>query len=559
MSPLNPQQPVPSPIHVSVNNVRAKKTPPSKKQASSDNAEQLDLISLEKEIFQLNMQQGISIREVTNTLLEKIEKLYPGTVCSVLRLESDNTLIHYAAPSLPSAYADLINGAIPGPKAGSCGTAIHENKAIIVSDIQNDPLWEDYKLIAAQFGLKSCWSVPIHHSKGRIMGTFAIYHHYISTPTESMLKTIERMAFVLGILIENSENVESLRLSNERYNLVAQATHDMIWDWDLQKNEIFRNEEGLRTIYGFSTNDPIRHIDNWVERIHADDRLRVQQAIASIHHDPSNTIFQAEYRFLRGDSKYVSIYDRGYIMRDEDGKPTRVIGAAQDITERVRLQDQLMEEKNLRQEEIMKATLGVQEKERNEIGYELHDNVNQILTSAKLYLECVGRWDDKKEEYRLMSLELINKSVEEIRRLSKSLVQPRLNDIRLVQAIEDILENIRATRQLSIILQYDGFDETRLDYGLKLAIYRIIQEQTTNILKHARASAARIELYQKNDCPGLKIVDNGVGFDPSRLRKGIGFTNIINRAAIHHGKVDIVSSPGKGCTLSILFTQNTTA
>ena len=502
------------------------------------------------------MQPGISIREVTKTLLEKIEKMYPGTLCSVLRVESDGSLSHYAAPTLPAAYTDLIHGEMPGPGAGSCGTAIYHDKICIVSDIENDPLWDNYKGAAAQFGLKSCWSVPIHHSKGRMMGSFAIYHRYNSTPTEAMLKTIERLAFVLGILIENAENLESLRLSNERYNLVAQVTHDMIWDWDVQKNEIFRNEEGLRTIYGFSNNEPIRRIDNWVERIHVEDRHRVQQAIAAISLDTTSTLFQTEYRFLRGDGKYVFIFDRGSIMRDEAGKPTRVIGAAQDITERVRLQNQLMEEKNRRQEEIMKATLGVQEKERNEIGYELHDNVNQILTSAKLYLDCVGRWDDKKEEYRLMSLDLINKSVEEIRRLSKSLVQPRLNDVGLVQAIEDILENIRATRQLSIELQSDDLDEANLDHGLKLAIYRIIQEQTTNILKHAQASTARIELYREYKNVVLKIVDNGLGFDTSILRKGIGFTNIINRAAVHHGRVIIDSAPGKGCSLSIFFNQD---
>ena len=553
LTPFDPQQPVSPSVHVPVNKARTKKTASSKKRASSGTKEQRDLISLEKEIFQLNMQPGISIREVTNTLLEKIEKMYPGTLCSVLRVASDGSLSHYAAPTLPTAYTDLIHGGMPGPRAGSCGTAVHHGKNCIVSDIENDPLWEDYKEAAAQFGLKSCWSVPIHHSKGRIMGSFAIYHHYISSPTEGMLKTIERLAFVLGILIENSENLESLRLSNERYNLVAQVTHDMIWDWDVQKNEIFRNEEGLRTIYGFSNNEPIRRIDNWVERIHAEDRHRVQQAIAAISLDTTSTLFQTEYRFLRGDGIYVFIYDRGSIMRDEAGKPTRVIGAAQDITERVRLQHQLMEEKNRRQEEIMKATLGVQEKERNEIGYELHDNVNQILTSAKLYLECVGRWDDKKEEYRLMSLDLINKSVEEIRRLSKNLVQPRLNDVVFVQAIEDILENIRVTRKLSILLQSEDFDENQLDNGVKLAIYRIIQEQTTNIIKHAQASAARIELYQQQHYTVLKIIDNGQGFDPSLLRKGIGFTNIINRAAVHHGKVEIDSAPGKGCNLSIFF------
>ena len=90
------------------------------------------------------------------------------------------------------------------------------------------------------------------------------------------------------------------------------------------------------SIYGFSTNDPIKHIHNWVERIHPEDRSRVQQAIDAIPFSRKDTLFQTEYRFLRGDGEYVFIYDRGYIMRDLNGHPVRVIGAAQDITERVK-------------------------------------------------------------------------------------------------------------------------------------------------------------------------------------------------------------------------------
>lgn len=366
----------------------------------------------------------------------------------------------------------------------------------------------------------------------------------------------EKRLYCFGeIKMEESDGKipDDLKLSNERYHLVAKATHDMIWDWDLQKNEIFRNEEGLSSIYGFSNNDPIRRIDDWVERIHPGDRNRVKKAIAAIHDAGPGVLFQVEYRFLKGDNNYVFIYDRGYILRDPSGKPIRLIGAAQDITERVRLQHQLSEEKNARQKEIMKATIGVQEKERDQIAYELHDNVNQILTSAKLYIECVGLYDEQKEQYRLMSEKLINAGIEEIRRLSKSLVRPSLDEVGLIRSIEEVLENIRITRQLSVTFEHSSFDEKKCEHGLQIAIYRIVQEQSINILKHSQATAFGVELTTGGDQLVLKITDNGKGFDASLLRKGIGFTNIANRSAVYRGKVDIITSPGNGCVLSIVF------
>jgi signal transduction histidine kinase len=228
---------------------------------------------------------------------------------------------------------------------------------------------------------------------------------------------------------------------------------------------------------------------------------------------------------------------------------------AHDVTENIQLQDQLNEERNARQEEIMKTTIGVQEKERNAIGNELHDNVNQILSSAKLYIECVGLYDEEKEEYRKMAVELIVTAVEEIRRLSKSLVPPRLKDVGLIRSIEDILGTIRVASQLAVEFIHDDFDEMKLEDGLKLSIYRIIQEQTTNIIKHAAATAVKIQFTQKTNFLVVRITDDGKGFDLSLLSKGIGFTNIINRSAVYHGRVKIESSPGKGCSLTIAFTH----
>ena len=302
-----------------------------------------NLAALEKSILQLNIQGQKPINEIADSLLLGIEKLYPGSACSILTLDKEQRLVHFSSPSLPTAYINLINGGSPGPRAGSCGTAVFEGRTVIVSNIDEDPLWADYRSLAAPFGLKACWSVPIHHSKGSVLGSFAIYHYCYKTPGNSMLQTIERLSNLIGILMENSVILEDLRLSNEKHRLVALATNDMLWDWDLQKDEIIRNEAGLRQVYGFEINDPILKIGDWLERIHPDDREHVKEAISGIHNGIGHTNFEAAYRFLRADNVYVHVYDRGHILRNREGKPIRLIGAVRDMTESVKANQQIRE------------------------------------------------------------------------------------------------------------------------------------------------------------------------------------------------------------------------
>src|SRR6186713_801004 len=222
-----------------------------------------ELASLEKRFMQqLNSRPNIPVWEVADGLLTDIEHLFSGAICSILKLSGDQTLLHYSAPNLPKEYITAINGGKTGPQEGSCGTAVFFNRTIIVPDISLDVLWDNYKDAALSFGFRSCWSVPIRYSSGNIFGTFGIYHRHVNMPSDDMIATIERLANFIGLVIENREMIDDLRLSTERYDLSSKATHDMIWDWDLQKNEIFRNEMGLRNIYGFAANEPIRLIDD---------------------------------------------------------------------------------------------------------------------------------------------------------------------------------------------------------------------------------------------------------------------------------------------------------
>jgi GAF domain-containing protein len=113
----------------------------------------------------------------------------PDTITSILLLDG-TTLRHGAAPRLPLEYRNAINGSQIGPTAGSCGTAAFLGHPVYVSDIANDPLWENYRDLALDHGLRACWSTPIRNSENRLLGTFAVYHQRPRSPTDEELESI---------------------------------------------------------------------------------------------------------------------------------------------------------------------------------------------------------------------------------------------------------------------------------------------------------------------------------------------------------------------------------
>jgi signal transduction histidine kinase len=116
-----------------------------------------------------------------------------------------------------------------------------------------------------------------------------------------------------------------------------------------------------------------------------------------------------------------------------------------------------------------------------------------------------------------------------------------------------MIGDIRSAQKIEVSFNHAGIDESKLDYGLKLTLYRMVQEQVNNILKYADATKVDITIKENDKKLILTIADNGRGFDPTTKRKGIGLNNIINRADVFNGKVDIQTSPGKGCVVKVVF------
>jgi GAF domain-containing protein len=133
------------------------------------------------------------LNEILSKLLLMIESQSPEMIGSILLLSDDgNHVKHAVAPSLPQNYVKVIDGNPIGPKHGSCGTAMYRGKPVVVTDIATDPLWEEYRNFAWAIGVAACWSTPIMSSKGKVLGSFAMYYREPRTPTgeESYLTNI---------------------------------------------------------------------------------------------------------------------------------------------------------------------------------------------------------------------------------------------------------------------------------------------------------------------------------------------------------------------------------
>jgi len=210
------------------------------------------------------------------------------------------------------------------------------------------------------------------------------------------------------------------------------------------------------------------------------------------------------------------------------------------------------EERLFRQKQITEAVILAQEKERTEIGKELHDNVNQILGASNLYINTAMTDEEMRQELLERSTQLVSNAINEIRKISKSLITPGLREIGLIESIGDVMDDLKVAKNKMVIdLDLQNISEEQIEDRRKLTLFRIVQEQLNNIVKHAEATRVLIRLSGEQDQIVLTVADNGVGFDVSRHRKGVGITNIISRAELFAGKVEIQSSPGEGCMLTV--------
>ena len=206
------------------------------------------------------------------------------------------------------------------------------------------------------------------------------------------------------------------------------------------------------------------------------------------------------------------------------------------------------------QQRINLAQINGQEKERQFISHELHDSINQQLSTAKIYLNYLRTNPGKREELLAKSEEVVQKAINEIRQLCNALTPPGLQDIGLQEALEDLVTSYTVVGNLKIDLKMDD-RLSEIDEGLQFILYRITQEALNNVVRHSKADSVRLHFASAGNQLHITVQDNGKGFDTRVQKPGVGFENIHNRLSLYNGKMEIKSAPGMGCTLQMTLSK----
>lgn len=347
---------------------------------------------------------------------------------------------------------------------------------------------------------------------------------------------------------ERKEAEIKLAFSEQRFKAMVQNGSDIIAVLDAQMCLQYLSPTTTR-IAGYEPRE--LKGKSIVEFIHPDDLHQVVHDFSEVV-SFGNPGTETTHRFKHREGHYIWLESKAINLLDEDHIRGVIINA-RDISHHKALQAQLDAEVQSRQKEVTAAVIRAQERERSQLGQELHDNVNQVLTTIKLYNEMVMEGLGTANDLLPRSVFHLQSCINEIRSISKRLSAPTLGKISLCDSIRELVDSVNLTNRLSIDYQINGLESCCISQDLHLAIYRIIQEMLNNTLKYAQASNFNITIT--NNKTGLKVVltDDGKGFDMRQKSQGIGITNMKTRAENLNGSFLVASSPGNGCRVEVVF------
>ncbi len=291
---------------------------------------QSTLLEFEKEIYELNANPKIAFDYVLNKLVSNVESLIPESHGAILSHGENQSLRHIAGQHVNSNYIRSIEEQGVGPEAGACGAAIHSGKAIYIENLETDVNWKYQFESVRQFAYVACWTVPVRKRTSKVTAALTLHFKQPRKPTEQEKYLIERATNLIGILIENRNSLEETESAKERYDIVAKATSDTIWDWKIQEDGFSWNK-GIQGVFGYKKEDVGNTSKWWFDRVHPEDSIRMAVKLYNFLEEKVEK-WQDEYRFACADGTYKYVFDRGFLVKDSDGKPIRMIGAMQDVT-----------------------------------------------------------------------------------------------------------------------------------------------------------------------------------------------------------------------------------
>jgi PAS domain S-box-containing protein len=338
---------------------------------------------------------------------------------------------------------------------------------------------------------------------------------------------------------------KTILASEEKFRQLFNLAPIPMWLFDPQTNRFLQVNNAAIKHYGYSEEE---FLSKTILDIRPDGEIpKFQKHLDKIKDQRSELaeigkVFRGNFIHSKksGEEINVEIYNTSFVVNHR----TEILTVAIDITERMQLENK-----------ITKAIIKTQEDERYEIGSELHDNVCQILASAKMSLGMLkANLPTSVSGFYNQSQESISMATDEVRNLSHRLAPAFFDNTTLEETFDSLLKTFNLEQKYEISLYFDkALNKFNISREMQLNLYRILQEQMRNIMKYAKGSTIEVDVLIHNNNLKMRIADNGVGFEINEIKSGIGLANMKRRAELFGGKIMINSSPGNGCELLIIL------
>ncbi len=523
------------------------------------------LLAGEKRVLEM-IARGDALAPVLEALCRLVEDLASGALASILLYDAKTATLHHgAAPSLPAAYSQAIDGASIGPTAGSCGTAAYRAEPVIVDDIATDPLRADYRHLALAHDLRACWSTPILSPHGTVLGTFAIYHRTPRAPAPPAQKVVAQVTHLASIALERDRAEAALR---EQASLLD-LTHDSIFVRD--RNDVITYwNRGAEALYGWTREQAVGRVSHELMR------TVFPASIDDVHATLIATgRWEGELLHTKADHSRVVVASRWSLQRDARGEPIATLEIDNDVTEHKRAEEAL---RNAEAELARVARVSTLGEVTASLAHEVNQPLAAIVNNANA---CLGLLPDDRpelDEMRDALGEIVSEGeraaavIQRVRALATKTPSEKV-PLRLQDVVDEVvgLAGTEASSRRVRIHNEVGRDLPPV-VGDRVQLQQVLLNLVVNgmdamgsVQEEARVLVigGRRDLQQGRPAATIIVRDHGTGLESAQVARlfdafyttkphGMGMGLAISRSIIesHGGRLWVEPHPGSGTTFA---------